>query len=70
MPSPLAPDFRPQYHELHRVGRPGAWRSIVGALVLLLLVFGLVPLVAGGVFFAGLLALRPHRRRGQRRCST
>ena len=57
MPAPLAPDFRPRYHELHRVGRPGAWRSIIGALLLLLLVFGVVPLVAGGVFFAVLLAL-------------
>ena len=36
MGNPLTPDFRPQYHQLHRVGRPGAWRSIVGALLLLL----------------------------------
>ncbi len=55
MTTPLAPDFRPQYHELHRVGRPGAWRSLVGALLLLLLVFAVVPLIAGGLFFAGLL---------------
>ncbi|MBL0747293.1 CPBP family intramembrane glutamic endopeptidase [Nocardioides baculatus] len=55
MPAPLAPDFRPRYHELHRVGRPGEWRSIVGALLLLVLVFGIVPIVAGGVFFAGLM---------------
>ena len=47
MAPPLAPDFRPQYHELHRVGRPGIWRSLVGAVLLLLLVFALVPLVAG-----------------------
>jgi membrane protease YdiL (CAAX protease family) len=56
MRAPLDPDFRPQYHELHRVGRPGEWRSIVGALLLLALVFGIVPLVAGGVFFAALVA--------------
>ena len=57
MSAPLDPGFRPRYHELHRVGRPGEWRSIVGALLLLVLVFGGVPLVAGGVFFAALLAL-------------
>ena len=51
MPAPLAPDFRPRYHELHRVGRPGWWRSLLGAVVLVLLVFGVVPL------FLGLLAL-------------
>lgn len=55
MTTPLPPDFQPQYHELHRVGRPGAWRSIVGALLLLLLVFAVVPLIAGGLFFAGLM---------------
>jgi membrane protease YdiL (CAAX protease family) len=47
MASPVAPDFRPHYHELHRVGRPGWWRSLVGAVVLLLLVFVLVPAVVG-----------------------
>lgn len=52
----LAPDFRPQYHQLHRVGRPGWWRSLVGALLALVLVFGLVPLVAGAIAFAALLA--------------
>lgn len=41
------PDFRPQYHQLHRVGRPGWWRSPVGAVLLLLLVFGAVPLLLG-----------------------
>ena len=55
MPAPLDPDFRPQYHQLHRVGRPGAWRSIVGALVLLAVVFLLVPAIAGAIFFAGLM---------------
>jgi len=55
MARPLPPDFQPQYHQLHRVGRPGAWRSIVGVLLLLVLVFGVVPLVAGGVAFAVLL---------------
>ncbi|WP_210502577.1 CPBP family intramembrane glutamic endopeptidase [Nocardioides xinjiangensis] len=57
MPAPLDPSFRPQYHQLHRVGRPGAWRSVVGSLLLLLLVFAVVPLAAGGAFFAALLAL-------------
>ena len=56
MPAPLAPDFRPQYHELHLVGRPGLWRSIVGALLLLVLVFAIVPLLVGAAFFAGLVA--------------
>jgi membrane protease YdiL (CAAX protease family) len=56
MAPPLAPDFRPQYHELHRVGRPGVWRSLVGSLLLLVLVFALVPLVAGTVAFVLLLA--------------
>ena len=55
MPTPLAPDFRPQYHQLHRVGRPGVWRSLVGALLLLAIVFILVPAVAGALFFAGLM---------------
>ena len=56
MTTPQPPDFQPQYHELHRVGRPGEWRSIVGALLLLLLVFAVVPLIAGALFFAGLVA--------------
>ena len=56
MTTPLPPDFRPQYHQLHRVGRPGVWRPLVGALLLLLLVFALVPAIAGALFFAGLLA--------------
>jgi len=56
MTTPLAPDFRPQYHQLHRVGRPGVWRSLVGSLLVLLLVFGLVPAVAGAIAFAVLMA--------------
>lgn len=56
MTAPLPPDFRPYYHQLHRVGRPGWWRSLVGAVLLLVLVFGVVPLVAGGVAFVTLLA--------------
>ena len=56
MTTPLAPDFRPQYHQLHRVGRPGVWRSLVGSLLVLLLVFAAVPLVAGGIAFALLMA--------------
>ena len=39
MTTPLAPDFRPQYHQLHRVGRPGIWRSLVGSVLVLVLVF-------------------------------
>jgi membrane protease YdiL (CAAX protease family) len=50
-----APDFQPQYHELHRVGRPGTWRSVVGALLLLVLVFAVVPIIAGALFFGGLV---------------
>lgn len=57
MTTPLAPDFRPQYHQLHRVGRPGWWRSLVGALLLLMLVFGVVPLVLGAIAFVLLLAV-------------
>lgn len=56
MRTSLAPDFRPEYHQLHRVGRPGIWRSLVGSVWVLLLVFVLVPLVAGAVAFIGLLA--------------
>ena len=56
MPAPLAPDFRPRYHELHRVGRPGWWRSVVGVVLLLVLVFAVVPLVVGGIAFVLLLA--------------
>jgi membrane protease YdiL (CAAX protease family) len=57
VPARLSPDFRPQYHQLHRVGRPGVWRSLVGAVVLLVLVFVVFPAIAGGLMFAGLLAL-------------
>lgn len=56
MTAPLTPDFRPQYHELHRVGRPGIWRSIVGSLVLLLLVFLIVPAIVGAVLVTFLMA--------------
>ena len=56
MPRELTPDFRPQYHQLHRVGRPGLWRSLVGSVLLLVLVFALVPLVAGLVAFVLLMA--------------
>jgi hypothetical protein len=55
--TPLAPGFRPHYHQLHRVGRPGWWRSLVGALLLLVLVFGVVPLVLGAIAFVLLLAV-------------
>lgn len=56
MTTPLAPGFRPHYHQLHRVGRPGWWRSLVGALLLLVLVFGVGPLVLGAIAFVLLLA--------------
>ena len=56
MPAPLDPDFRPQYHQLHRVGRPGIWRSLVGSVLVLVLVFLLVPAVAGAIAFAALMA--------------
>lgn len=55
MPAPLAPDFRPQYHELQRVGRPGWWRSLLGAVVLVVLVFGVVPAVLGLLALIALL---------------
>ncbi|MCF6377097.1 CPBP family intramembrane metalloprotease [Nocardioides KLBMP 9356] len=54
MTTPLEPDFQPAYHELHRVGRPGWWRSLLGSIVLIVLVFGLVPAVLG---LAALVAL-------------
>lgn len=57
MTTPLAPGFRPHYHQLHRVGRPGWWRSLVGALLLLVLVFGVGPLVLGAIAFVLLLAV-------------
>ena len=50
----LEPDFRPEYHELHRVGRPGWWRSLLGSILLVVLVFGVVPAVLG---LAALVAL-------------
>ncbi len=56
MTTPLARDFRPQYHQLHRVGRPGIWRSLVGSLLVLVLVFAVVPLIAGGIALVALLA--------------
>ena len=55
MSTPLDATFRPHYHQLHRVGRPGAWRSLVGALLLLVLVFAVVPAILGALFFAGLM---------------
>lgn len=55
MPAPLAPDFRPHYHELQRVGRPGWWRSLLGAVVLVVLVFGVVPAVLGLLALVALL---------------
>jgi membrane protease YdiL (CAAX protease family) len=54
--TPLPPDFRPLYHQLHRVGRPGWWRPLVGSMLLLVLVFAVVPLIAGTLAFVALLA--------------
>ena len=56
MAPPPAPDFRPHYHELHRVGRPGWWRSLLGAVLLLVLVFGVVPLALGLLALVAMLA--------------
>lgn len=56
MADPLEPSFRPAYHQLHRVGRPGAWRSILGAVTLLALVFVLVPAIVGLVVLLVLVA--------------
>jgi membrane protease YdiL (CAAX protease family) len=53
---PPARDFRPHYHELHRVGRPGWWRSLLGAVLLLVLVFGVVPLALGLLALFAMLA--------------
>ena len=50
MTTPLPPDF------LHRVGRPGWWRPLVGSVLLLVLVFAVVPLIAGTLAFVALLA--------------
>ena len=56
MATPLTPDFRPRYHELHRVGRVGWWRSLLGAVLLLALVFGLVPALLGLLALVALIA--------------
>lgn len=56
MTTTLSPDFRPRYHELHRVGRRGAWRSVVGSVALLLLVFAVVPALVGLVAVGVLMA--------------
>lgn len=56
MAAPLTPDFRPRYHELHRVGRPGWWRSLVGAVLLPVLVFIVLPIAIGVVALVTLLA--------------
>ncbi|MFM6851920.1 MAG: lysostaphin resistance A-like protein [Terrabacter sp.] len=56
MTTPLAPDFRPRYHELQRVGRAGWWRSLLGSVLLLALVFALVPALLGLVALVALLA--------------
>ncbi|UUZ59935.1 hypothetical protein [Nocardioides sp. B-3] len=42
MPEPL------EYHRLHRLGRPGVWRAIVGVPLLLFATFVLAPI---GLFF-------------------
>lgn len=50
------PGFRPAYHQLHLVGRSGIWRSVVGSLLLIVLVFAVVPIVAGGIAIVALMA--------------
>jgi membrane protease YdiL (CAAX protease family) len=54
--TPLAPDFRPRYHELQRVGRAGWYRSLLGSVLLLALVFALVPALLGLLALVALLA--------------
>ena len=49
-------DFRPYYHQLHRVGRPGGWRSLVGIAVIALTMLLIVPALGGLVMFVVLLA--------------
>ena len=56
MTAALDPGFRPQYHELHRVGRPGWWRSVVGSILLLVLTFVLIPALIGLGFIVVLMA--------------
>lgn len=56
MPALPGPDFRPRYHELHRVGRPGIWRSIVGTLALVALVFVVGPALVATLVLGMLLA--------------
>ena len=56
MTTRLAPDFRPRYHELHRVGRSGWYRSFLGSVLLLALVFAIVPALLGLLALVALLA--------------
>jgi membrane protease YdiL (CAAX protease family) len=42
-----------EYHLLQRLGRPGWWRPLLGALTLLVLFFAIGPLVVQLVFLAG-----------------
>ena len=53
---PLDPGFRPLYHQLHRVGRPGIWRSLLGIVTIAAMMMLVVPAVAGLVMFAVLMA--------------
>ena len=45
-----------EYHQLHRLGRPGAWRPIVGATLMVFATFILAPLGALVPLIAWLLA--------------
>lgn len=56
MAAPLDPGFRPLYHQLHRVGRPGEWRSILGMVSIVVLMMGVVPAIAGFAMLVALLA--------------
>ena len=49
MPTPL------EYHQLHRLGRPGKWRPVVGVVMLVVGVFVLAPLGALAPVIAWLL---------------
>ena len=56
MATPLEPGFRPLYHQLHRVGRPGIWRSLLGIVSIAFLMMVVVPAIAGIAMFAALMA--------------
>lgn len=50
MPEPL------EYHQLHRLGRPGLWRAVLGVPLLVIGTFGLAPFAAFAPVIVWLLA--------------